>query len=409
MNILLGVSGGIAAYKSANLVREFVKRGDDVRAVMTAGAQEFITPLTLQVLTENRVGTETFDASYESEIGHIDLARWADVVLLAPATANLIAKLAAGMADDLLTTVILATTAPVVVAPAMNTQMWNHPMVQRNIDTLREDAGYHVIIPDAGELACKEIGPGRLPDPPVLLDAVDGVTAPRILDGQRVLVTAGPTREHIDPARFISNPSTGRMGYALARAAARFGADVTLVTGPTEIDTPSNVRVIGVVSAEQMADVVIDEAAEMDIVCKAAAVSDWRPRHAQDQKNTKADMSAELELEKTRDILATLGKLYGPGTEKDAARGEGPFLVGFAAETHDVIEQARAKRERKNAHVIVANRIGGERSAFGADENTIAIITEDDIHEFGPTSKNELAEEIWRVVAELRRSDLEAS
>lgn len=408
MKILLGVSGGIAAYKSANLVREFVKRGDEVRAVMTAGAQEFITPLTLQVLTENRVGTETFDASYESEIGHIDLARWADVVLLAPTTANLIAKLAAGMADDLLTTVLLATNAPVVVAPAMNTQMWQHPMVQRNIETLRQDAGYHVITPDAGELACKEIGPGRLPDPPVLLDAVDNVKTPKTLAGQRVLVTAGPTREHIDPARFISNPSTGRMGYALARAAARFGADVTLVTGPTDIAAPPNVRVIGVVSAKQMFEVVTEEAPEMDIVCKAAAVADWRPRHQKEQKNTKSEMSAELELEKTPDILAKLGKLYGPGAEADGALGEGPFLVGFAAETHDVIEQAKAKRSRKNAHVIVANRIGGERSAFGADENTIAIITEHEVHEYGPASKDKLAEDIWRVVAEARRHGEEA-
>jgi phosphopantothenoylcysteine decarboxylase/phosphopantothenate--cysteine ligase len=403
MKILLGVSGGIAAYKSANLVREFVKRGDEVRAVMTAGAQEFISPLTLQVLTENRVGTETFDASYESEIGHIDLARWADVVLLAPATANLIAKMAAGTADDLLTTVLLATTAPVVVAPAMNTQMWRHPTVQRNVETLRDEIGYHVITPDAGELACKEIGPGRLPDPPVLLDAVDSVTAPKILDGQKVLVTAGPTREHIDPARFISNPSTGRMGYALARAAARFGADVTLVTGPTDIDAPPNVRVIGVVSARQMFDVVCDEAPEMDMICKAAAVADWRPIHQHEQKNTKSDMSTELELEKTPDILATLGEKYGPGTDGDGAQGNGPFLVGFAAETHDVVERGKDKRDRKNAHVIVANRIGGERSAFGADQNTIAVITEQDVHEYGPDSKDKLSEEIWRVVAEARR------
>ncbi|MGM0558363.1 MAG: bifunctional phosphopantothenoylcysteine decarboxylase/phosphopantothenate--cysteine ligase CoaBC, partial [Myxococcota bacterium] len=299
---------------------------------------------------------------------------------------------------DLLTTVILATEAPVVVAPAMNTQMWRHPMVQRNIETLRQVAAYHVITPDAGELACKEIGPGRLPDPPVLLDAVDNVKAPKFLAGKKVLVTAGPTREHIDPARFLSNPSTGRMGYALARAAARFGADVTLVTGPTDIDAPPNVRVIGVVSAKQMFDVVTREAPDMDFICKAAAVADWRPKHPKDEKNTKSDMSAELELEKTPDILAKLGKTYGPGT----GDGDGPYLVGFAAETHDIVERARAKRERKNAHVIVANRIGGERSAFGADENTVAIITEDEVHEYGPASKDKLAEDIWRVVAEAR-------
>lgn len=400
MNVLLGVSGGIAAYKSATIVRELVKRSDDVRVVMTAGAREFITPLTLQVLSENPVGTETFDARYESEIGHIDLARWADVVLLAPTTANLIARLAHGMADDLLTTVVLATRAPVVVAPAMNSQMWSHPLVQANLDRLRDAAGYRIISPDAGQLACREVGPGRLPDAPVLLDAVDDALAPDLLAGARVLVTAGPTREHIDPARFLSNPSSGRMGYALARAAARFGARVTLITGPTTLPTPTHVHVVGVESASQMFDAVLDRAPQQDIICKAAAVADWRPADPQHQKTTKADMSELLRFERTRDILATLGQRYGTGADVS-----GPFLVGFAAETHDVIERARLKRARKRAHMLIANQIGGERSAFGADENTIAIITQDDrVRQIGPAKKSALADAIWRAVIEARRA-----
>ncbi len=401
MNILLGISGGIAAYKACEIVRAFKKRGDDVRAIMTSGAQEFVQPLTLQILTENRVGTETFDPTFESEIGHIDLARWADVVLLAPATANLVARLAAGMADDLLTTVILATTAPVVVAPSMNTQMWYNPLVQRNLRTLQEEADYLVVDPDSGELACKEVGPGRLPDPPVLLDMVDFAAAPKILEGKTVLVTAGPTREYIDPARFISNPSTGRMGYALARAARAFGARVVLVSGPTSLEAPVGVELVEVTSARQMHAAVMAEADASDFIVKAAAVGDFRPRETSEQKVEKGALDERLELERNPDILAELGQEYG-------GRADGPLVIGFAAESHDVIERSKAKRQRKGAHMMVANQIGGERSAFGADESQVAVISERGVAEYGPASKDVLAREIWReavVLADSRASE----
>lgn len=389
MNILLGISGGIAAYKACELVRAFKKRGDEVRVVMTAGAQEFVRPLTLQILSENPVGTETFDATYENEIGHIDLARWADVVLIAPATANVIGRLAGGLADDLLSTIILATRAPVVVAPSMNTQMWYHELVQRNLRVLREEAGYTVVDPDSGELACKEVGPGRLPDPPVILDVVDRAAAEPILAGKKVVVTAGPTREHVDPARFISNPSSGRMGYAIARAAWIFGAEVVLISGPTALDAPAGVRLVEVTSARQMYEAVMDEADSADFICKVAAVADFRPKDAADAKVEKAQMGQSLELERNPDILAELGQKYG-------TLDDGPFLIGFAAESHDVVERAKNKRERKGAHMIVANQIGGEQSAFGADVSTIAVISADRVTEYGPAPKDELAGDIWR-------------
>jgi phosphopantothenoylcysteine decarboxylase / phosphopantothenate---cysteine ligase len=394
MNVLLGVSGGIAAYKACELVRAFKKRGDQVRVIMTSGAQEFVRPLTLQILSENPVGTEVFDATFEHEIGHIDLARWADVALLAPATANLIGRLAAGLADDLLTTVLLATSAPVVVAPAMNTQMWRHPLLQRNLDVLRDEAGYLIVDPDAGELACKEVGPGRLPDPPVLLAMLDRATRAQTLAGKKVLVTAGPTREHLDPARFISNPSSGRMGYALARAAAALGAEVTLISGPTELTPPMGARLVDVTSAAQMHRAVMAEADRCDFVCKAAAVCDFRPATASQTKVEKAAIETTLELKQNPDILAELGAARSAG-------GDGPFLIGFAAESHDVIERATKKRERKGAHMIVANEIGGPQSSFGAQTSTIAVISEDDVREFGPADKEQLAFDVWEVAAEL--------
>jgi phosphopantothenoylcysteine decarboxylase/phosphopantothenate--cysteine ligase len=405
MNILLGIGGGIAAYKACEIVRALKKRGDEVRAVMTRGAREFVQPLTVQVLTENPVGAEIFDAAYESEIGHIDLARWADVVLIAPATANIIGRLAGGLADDLLSTVILATRAPVVLAPSMNTQMWFHPLVQRNLDTLRDEAGYLVIRPDSGELACKEIGPGRLPDPPVLLDAIDRAAASQILAGKSVVVSAGATREFIDPARFISNPSTGRMGYALARAAWVFGAEVTLVSGPTGLDAPAGARLVEVTSAREMHEAIMSEAAGADFVCKTAAVADFRPADSSDQKLEKSSLDLHLALEPNPDILAELGRLYGAqGTADSIEQKNGqktPFLIGFAAETHDVVERASAKRLRKGAHMIVANQIGGADSAFGADTSEISIISDDRVVHFGPATKVDLARDIWREAVDL--------
>ena len=399
MRVLLGVSAGIAAYKSAQIVREFVKRGDEVRAVMTEGAQEFITPMTLQVLSENRVGTEVFDPTYESEIGHIDLARWADVVLVAPATADLIARLAGGMGDDLLTTGVLATESSVVVAPAMNTQMWRHPLVQKNCRILEQEAGYRVVDPEAGELACKEVGPGRMPDPAVLLEESLAAIAPQILEGSRVVVTAGPTREHLDPVRLLTNPSTGKMGYAIAKVARRLGAEVALISGPTDLPAPMGVEVIEVESAREMCEAVFQRAKSADFVCKAAAVCDWRPVEASDEKIAKGEMTGSLEMERNRDILAELGERFGPGGER------GPVLIGFAAETHDIVERAKRKLADKNAHLLVANKVGGADSTFGSDSVRAHILTESgSTTEYGPLAKDELAEHIWRQAASYSKS-----
>jgi phosphopantothenoylcysteine decarboxylase / phosphopantothenate---cysteine ligase len=398
MRVLLGVGGGIAAYKSAEIVRSLKSRGDDVRVIMTSSAQEFITPLTLQVLSEEPVGLNLFDAHYESTIGHIDLARWADIFVVAPATANLVARLAHGMANDLLTTVALATKAPLVVCPAMNTQMLGHPAVADNLSTLRK-RGTLVVDPDAGTLACGEVGAGRLPDARELLEEIDrAVTAP-ILKDKKVLITAGPTREVIDPARFLSNPSSGKMGFALARAAARAGAaHVKLVTGPSHdwVSGPAIERV-NVVSAQEMATAVLSEAAQVDFVVKAAAVADWTPVESTATKQEKTPGQMPLHLKRTIDILLTLGQQFE--TLDPQAR---PYLIGFAAETDDVAHRAREKRVRKKADMIIGNLIGGGNSAFGRDENTVHIITAASEDIVGPASKDHIADCIWRSACEER-------
>lgn len=396
MRVLLGVSGGIAAYKAAEIVRALIKRGDEVRVVMTEAAQAFIPPMTLQVLSGHPVGTELFDPTYESEIGHIELARWAEAVLVAPATANTISKLAHGMADNLLTTVLLATTAPIVVAPAMNTQMYLNPLVRRNLQTLRE-AGITVIEPDAGELACKEVGPGRLPDADVLLEALDAALRPKTLTDHHVVITAGPTREHLDPARFISNPSTGKMGFALATTAAQMGARVTLIAGPVTLPTPLGVTRIDVVDAQSMYEETMAVVGDATVVICCAAVADWRPQHRSDIKREKSAMGESIALERTPDILAQLGLAFGPGN------ATGPLIVGFAAESHDVEERGKAKRQRKNAHLLVANRIGGEGGAFGSDDNEAILVAETSVEALPRMSKTALAARIMqRIVAELR-------
>jgi phosphopantothenoylcysteine decarboxylase/phosphopantothenate--cysteine ligase len=394
MNVLVGVTGGIAAYKSAHLVREFIKRDDDVRVVMTESAEEFITPMTLQALSENPVGSDLFDAGYESEIGHIDLARWADVVVVAPATADFIARAAAGMADDLLTTVLLATRAPVVVAPAMNTQMWYHPSVARNIETLESEYGWRVIQPDSGELACREIGPGRMPDPPDLVEEVLVEATEPTLKDRRVLITAGPTHEPIDPARMLTNPSSGKMGYALAKIARRLGAEVTLISGPTQLEQPAGVELVSVQTAQQMYDAVIERVESMDVVVKSAAVCDWRPKTSSSSKLKKETMTGTLELERNPDILAELGQ------RASAEAGDGrPLLVGFAAESSDVAERGERKRRDKGADILVANKIGGDDSTFGSDDIVAHILTGTSETRYGPISKEALAEHLFEIVA----------
>lgn len=387
--VLLGVTGGIAAYKAPMLVRAFVAEGAEVRVVLTRGGAAFTTPLALQTVSGNRVATELLDPSEEYEIGHIELARWPDVVLVAPATANLLAKARGGFADDLLTTVLLATTAPVVVAPAMNTQMWQHAATQENVAVLRARPRTHLVEPDAGELACHEVGPGRLPDPPVLLAASERALRAGRLQGARVLVTAGPTREAFDDARFLSNPSSGRMGYAVASAAWAEGADVVLVSGPTTLPAPHGVQRVQVQTAREMDAAVRAEAA--DVAICAAAVADWRPSEPLDGKRGKHEGPWTPKLERTPDVLAGLA----------TREGRPRVLIGFAAEAEAVVERARAKLSAKRLDGIVANSIRGG-AAFGALDNEVWLVTQDAAREVPRASKQEIARAIVEWVIELQ-------
>lgn len=361
--ILLGVSGSIAAYKAAELVRLFVKAGASVQVVMTAGAQQFITPLTLQSLSGQPVCTDLFDPEFESQIGHIHVARAAHLVVLAPATANLIAKAAAGIADDYLTTVLLATTAPVLICPAMNVRMYEHPVTQRNLETLRH-LGYHIVEPGTGELACKEEGAGRLADLPVIVEAAQRTLTPPTLKGKRFLVSAGPTWEAFDPVRFITNPSTGKMGYAVAEMAARRSAEVHLVTGPSSLEPPHGVHLYRVKSAGEMQAAIGKLSAQMDVIVMSAAVSDYRPLQAAPQKMKKMAEQLDITLVKNPDILAKLGQ------SKPAHQ----VLVGFAAETENLIANATQKLQKKNLDFIVANDLTQAGSGFGCDTNQVKII-----------------------------------
>lgn len=387
--ILLAVTGGIAAYKAAGIVRHLIGLGAEVRVVMTASAEEFITPLTLEVLSERPVVTELFRPGAESEIGHIELARWPELVLIAPATANVIAKMRHGFADDLLTTILLATTAKILVCPAMNTQMLMHPATQENIAALRARANTHILEPDAGHLACGEVGAGRLPDPDVIEDALAMVLEPKPLAGVSMLVNAGPTREHFDPVRFLSNPSTGKMGYALATKARHLGATVTLVSGPTALAAPRGVPTIPVVSAADMRDAVLSQRA--DVVVLSAAVADYTPAESLEHKRKKDEGPWSPALARTDDILATLGRSeQRPRT-----------LVGFAAETRDIEAHARKKLESKRLDGIVANNVGGPNGAFGNEENTVTLIDRHATRALPSASKIEIAREICLWIADL--------
>ncbi len=385
-SILLGVCGGIAAYKAAELVRAFVKAGAGVQVVMTANAQRFITPLTLQVLSEQPVAADLFDLEFESQIGHIQIARAAHLVVIAPATANVLAKAAAGIADDYLSTVLLATTAPVLFCPAMNTKMYEHPATRRNLETLRQN-GYHVLEPDAGFLACHEEGAGRLPDAPMILDAACRLLTPPTLKGRRILVSAGPTWEPLDPVRFITNPSSGKMGYAVARMAAYRSAEVILVSGPSALPDPPLVRTIRVRSAQEMEREILDRASAMDGIIMTAAVGDYRPARVAAQKIKKGADELTLHLIKNPDILASLGRSRPPGSRQ--------VLVGFAAETEHLLENAREKLTHKNLDFIVANNLTESGSGFGTDTNRVKIIDRSGTVEELPTvSKDEVAARI---------------
>jgi phosphopantothenoylcysteine decarboxylase/phosphopantothenate--cysteine ligase len=390
-SILLGVSGGIAVYKAAELVRLLVKEGASVNVVMTANAQQFVTPLTFQVLSNNAVGTDLFNMESESRISHIEKARLPDLVVIAPATANLMAKMAAGIADDYLTTVLLATTAPVLVCPAMNVKMWEHPATQRNLRSLTE-LGYQIQPPAAGFLACGEEGAGRLAEIEDILEKTVRMLTPPTLAGRRVLVSAGPTWEPFDPVRFLGNPSSGKMGYALAKVAARRSALVHLVSGPCFLDAPEGVELTGVTSAMEMRDVILKLSPQLDAIVMAAAVSDYRPSEKAPQKLKKAAEELTILLEPNPDILAALGKVKPPSQ----------VLVGFAAETENVVENAKDKLVRKNLDFIAANDLSREGSGFGCDTNEVKIIERSGaVSELAPMTKEEVASEIWDRVERL--------
>jgi phosphopantothenoylcysteine decarboxylase/phosphopantothenate--cysteine ligase len=384
-SILLGVSGGIAAYKAAELVRLLVKEGASVHVVMTANAQQFVTPLTFQVLSNNPVGTDLFSMESESRIGHIQKARLPNLIVLAPATANLMAKMAAGMADDYLTTILLATTAPVLICPAMNVKMWEHPATQRNLRTLTE-LGYRIQPPAVGSLACQEEGAGRLADLEDILESVIRMMTPPTLAGRRVLVSAGPTWEPFDPVRFLSNPSSGKMGYALARVAARRSARVHLVSGPCALEAPAEVEQICVTSALEMQDVILKLSPQLDVIVMAAAVSDYRPAEKATQKLKKAANGLSVHLEPNPDILAALGQI----------KPQAQVLVGFAAETQNLLESAKDKLIRKNLDFIVANDLTREGCGFGCDTNEVKIIERSGaVSDLAPMTKEGVASQIW--------------
>ena len=388
--ILLGVTGGIAAYKSAELVRRLRDRGAEVQVVMTAGARQFVTPLTFQALSGRPVRTDLWDEAAEAAMGHIELARWADRVLVAPASADFLARLAHGLADDLLTTLCLATDAPLSVAPAMNRLMWANAATQANVALLRS-RGVTVLGPAEGDQACGETGPGRMLEPAELLDALAPQgAAKRVLAGLKVMITAGPTRERIDPVRFITNRSSGKMGFAVAEAAREAGAEVVLVSGPVNVATPPGVRRVDVETAEQMMNAVNEHVADTDIFIAAAAVSDYRPVQCASEKIKKTSDSLTLALSRTTDILATV-----------AARAPRPFVVGFAAETQNVERNALAKLEGKRLDMIAANQVG-DNLAFDCEDNALTVYWPGGKQDLGHAPKRQLAAALVSLIAERR-------
>jgi len=387
-HVLLGVTGGIAAYKSPDLVRRLRERGAEVQVVMTAGAREFVTPLTFQAVSGRAVRSDLWDPAAEAAMGHIELARWADAVLVAPASADFLARLATGRADDLLATLCLATQAPIAVAPAMNHIMWSHAATRANVATLTQ-RGVHVLGPAEGDQACGETGEGRMLEPLDLAERLGALLpAEGVLAGRRVLITAGPTRERIDPVRFISNRSSGRMGFAVAQAAREAGATVVLVSGPVSQATPAGVRRVDVESAADMLAAVLREIPGTDIFISTAAVADYRPAHAAPQKIKKSTDTLELAMERTPDVLATV-----------AARSERPFVVGFAAETEAVEQNARTKLLKKNLDMIAANEVGHDK-AFDCEDNELIVLARGARHELARAGKLTLARGLIALIAQ---------
>jgi phosphopantothenoylcysteine decarboxylase/phosphopantothenate--cysteine ligase len=385
--IVLGVSGGIAAYKSPDLVRRLREQGAEVQVVMTAGAGQFVTPLTFQAVSGRPVRADLWDVAAEAAMGHIELARWADLVLIAPATADLIARLAAGMADDLLTTICLATEAPVYLAPAMNRVMWSSVATRENVERLAA-RGVTMLGPGEGDQACGETGAGRMLEPVEIAEAVANGAASGPLAGCHVVVTAGPTREAIDPVRYLTNRSSGKMGFAVARAAHGAGARVTLIAGPVSLPTPAGVERVDVESAAEMDEATAEAIRDADVFIASAAVADYRPAAPADRKIKKTEESLSLELTRTPDVLAGV-----------AARDERPFTVGFAAETNDVEANARKKMEGKRLDMIAANRVG-KGIGFDRDDNELHVIWPDGDRRLGPADKCVLAEQLIALIGE---------
>ncbi|TNE75316.1 MAG: bifunctional phosphopantothenoylcysteine decarboxylase/phosphopantothenate--cysteine ligase CoaBC [Gammaproteobacteria bacterium] len=388
--ILLGVTGGIAAYKSAELVRLLKKAGYDVRVVMTSGAEAFVTPLTFQALSGEPVRTSLLDPEAESGMGHIELAKWADQVVVAPASADFLARLAQGMADDLLTTVCSATEAPIALAPAMNQAMWRNHRTQRNIKLLEDDPQIRLWGPDQGQQACGDTGPGRMLEPQALLERIQGASTDGVLSGKRVVITAGPTREPIDPVRYITNHSSGKMGYALAVAARNAGAKVVLISGPVTIPSPEGVDVQGVTTAQDMleaASAAVDEGCDLFIA--SAAVADYRPQTCAGDKIKKSSEEMALALVRNPDTLATI-----------ADRKDAPFTVGFAAETTDVAKYATDKMQRKKLRMIVANDVSVPGLGFNSDNNAVTVFWPGGQRSIGPTSKQQVAGSLIELISE---------
>ncbi len=389
--ILLGVTGSIAAYKIASLTSALVKEGAQVHVLMTENATQFISPLTFETLTGQKCLVQTFDRNFQYHVAHVELAKQADLLLIAPASADVIGKLAHGIADDMLTTTALACQCPILLAPTMNTRMYENPVVQDNLQRLK-NYGMHVLDPQVGYLACREVGAGKMPEPETLFEAIAlEIAQEKDLSGRKIMVTAGPTQESLDPVRFISNHSSGKMGYALAKAAAQRGAVVTLISGPVALKPPMGVTVQQVLTAQEMFEAVTQNSQEQDIIIKAAAVADYRPAQVSEEKIKKDSSALTLTLEKTRDILQYLG---------DHKR-QGQILCGFSMETQQLIENSREKLRKKNLDLIVANDLKTEGAGFAGDTNVITLITRESEQAFDLMSKEEAAHKILDCVVEL--------
>ena len=388
-NILLGVTGGIAAYKSAEIVRHLKKSGASVRVVMTRSAEEFITPLTLQALSGNRVSTELLDAEAEAAMGHIELAKWADGILIAPATANTIARLSSGRGDDLLSTVTLAFDGPISIAPAMNQAMWRDERTQENLNKLINN-NFGICGPGSGEQACGDIGLGRMLEPLEILEMFSSSFDKGIMSGKRILITAGPTQEPIDPVRFITNRSSGKMGYALAEAAIESGAQVTLISGPVNIEPPSNCNLVAIKTAKEMYESVMHHIKGADVYIGTAAVSDYSPAHINESKIKKDGRNAAmvLELKENQDILKSVSELE-----------ERPYVVGFAAETDNLIENAKKKLNNKNLDLIVANDVSDKEIGFDSDENEVTLITHEEKQLIQKQNKRKISKNIIEFIS----------